>query len=73
MIRSPASLKAFALARELGLTRDDRVDFARMLLADDEIRSWSDLHDQQISRIVDGLEGFLFVTHLRATRDFPGK
>lgn len=55
--------KAFQLAADLGLDRDDRIELARVLLWRD-ITSWGQLSDSQVARILDALEGFTLVAHL---------
>lgn len=58
--------KAFALADELGLTRADRIELAQTLLWRD-LDSWQRLTDEQVSRLLDALEGYRLVTHLLQT------
>jgi len=55
--------KAFVLADALGLTRNERMEFASTLLWRDLI-SWKELDDAQIERLLDGLEGAVLVLHL---------
>jgi hypothetical protein len=61
--------KAFTLAREIGLDRQDRIDLARMLLADDDIDTWATISEEQERRLLDALEGFLLITHLLIERN----
>ncbi len=49
--------KVLALAREIGLTVDDRMELASALLWRDVV-SWADLTDEQVSRLLDALEGY---------------
>lgn len=56
--------KVHALARTLGLSRDDRMDFAQMLLWRD-ISSWNELTGEQIDRLLDALEGYVLVAYLK--------
>ena len=56
-----ARRKAFSLAKRLGMSRDERIELAQMLLADEAIESWSDLTDPQALRLLDGLEGFVLI------------
>ena len=61
--------KLFALADQIGFTREERIEFAKVLLWRD-ITSWGNLNEQQVDRMLDALEGYVFVTHtlmLRAT------
>jgi hypothetical protein len=51
------------LARDIGLSRAQRMDLACYMLRRD-ITSWSRLDDEQVSRLLDGLEGFLLVGFL---------
>lgn len=57
--------KVYALAKELGLSRCDRLDLAEFLLRRD-ITSWRQLDDGQIGRLLDALEGAQLVDQLRA-------
>lgn len=68
--REPQSnkrVKAYTLAKELGLDRDDRIEMAKVLLWRD-ITSWKQLSDSQMERILDALEGYLLVTHLHSLK-----
>lgn len=57
----------FVLAKELGLSDDDRMEFAKALLWRD-ITSWNQLDDVQVMRILDGLEGARLVVELYRQR-----
>jgi hypothetical protein len=59
--------KMFVLAGEIGLSDDDRIEFARALLWRD-VTLWSQLDDAQVSRILDGLEGARLVIELYRQR-----
>jgi hypothetical protein len=59
--------KIYMLARELGLTREDRIDLAEKLLWRD-VESWKDLAEPEIGRMLDALEGFELISFLRAER-----
>lgn len=48
--------KLMVLAKEAGLTRDDRIELGRAILWRD-ITSWSQLDDAQVLRLLDALEG----------------
>lgn len=58
--------KAFALADELALTRQDRIDLAEAILWRD-VESWKHLNDEQISRLLDAMEGYEKISHLLET------
>jgi hypothetical protein len=60
--------KAFVLAREVGLTRDDRIDLARVVTGREEVGSWSHLSDVEVERVLDSLAGFVFVSWLLCER-----
>lgn len=55
--------KAYTLAKQLRLTRDDRIELARVLLWED-VESWRDLTDDQIRRLLDAMEGHVFLMHI---------
>jgi hypothetical protein len=63
--------KAYALADEIGLTRDDRIELAKALLWRD-IESWKWLDDDQARRLLDALEGYEKITWLLNQRA-PGR
>lgn len=48
--------KLMMVARELGLTREERMEFACYMLRRD-ITTWRTLSDEQVWRLLDGLEG----------------
>jgi hypothetical protein len=56
--------KAYSLATTLKMSRQDRLDFAEVLLWQD-VASWGDLGDPEICRLLDAMEGFVFLTALR--------
>lgn len=56
--------KAFKLADDIGLDRDQRIEFARALLWRD-ITSWSNLEPEQVDRLLDAMEGWVFIEHIR--------
>lgn len=56
-----ARRKAYALARELGMDREERIELAQVLLANEDIESWGDLSDGDYCRLLDGMEGFVFI------------
>ena len=59
--------RLFALAGEIGLTRDERLEIATYLLRRD-ITSWKQLDDDQRSRLLDALEGYQLVEVLLSLR-----
>jgi len=59
--------KLYVLSDELGLTREDRIDLASMLLRR-TMASWSELDEDQVIRILDALEGHQLLTELEKTR-----
>lgn len=59
--------KAMHYCTLYGLTRQDRLDLAEMLLRRD-ISTWKDLDDDDMTRLLDALEGFGLVSHLMQTR-----
>ena len=48
------------LAGEIGLTREERMEIARVILWR-SITSWNQLDDAQVARLLDALEGHLVV------------
>jgi len=62
---TPRHRLAFTLADEIGLTRDDRLDLAEILLRRD-VASWSDLDEAELSRLLDALHGWIYVNALVA-------
>lgn len=58
---------AFVLASEAGLTRDDRLDLAEVLLRRD-VGSWKELDVDDLARLLDALKGYQFIAHLSRTR-----
>ena len=59
--------KAMAYAKTYGLSRQDRLDLAEIILRRD-VTSWKDLDDDQLTRVLDSLEGFALISHLRSTQ-----
>lgn len=56
-------VKALALARDIGLTREDRMDLAEKLLWQD-CTSWKQLDPAQVDRLLDALEGYESISWL---------
>lgn len=61
--RSARFLKAQAEATERGLTRQDRIDLAEYLLRRD-VRSWSELTEADLLRLLDAFEGQHLINEL---------
>ena len=59
--------KAMAYAKTYGLSRQDRLDLAEMILRRD-VTSWKDLDEDQLTRMLDALEGFSLISHLLSTQ-----
>lgn len=59
--------KMYAVAKEIGLSRGERIELAQYLLRRD-ISSWSDLDEDQVCRILDAMEGWLLIETLNAMR-----
>lgn len=59
--------KAMHYASLYGLTRQDRLDLAEMILRRD-VASWKDLGEPELVRVLDALEGYGLVTHLLSSR-----
>jgi hypothetical protein len=62
--------KLFVLADQIGLTRDERIEIARVILWRDVV-SWKELDDQQVDRMLDVLEGFIVVNWTLTNRAVP--
>lgn len=59
--------KLMMKARELGLTREERMEFASYLLRRD-ITTWSRLPDEYVYRLLDAIEGFELLAELARQR-----
>lgn len=59
------------LSKEIGLSDEDRRDFASMLLRR-TVKSWKELDEAQTFRVLDGLEGYQLISHLVETRPDSG-
>lgn len=59
--------KCHLLANELGLTRDERHDFAEWILHRD-VTSWQPLEEHDYERLLDALTGFEAIVHLLSSR-----
>lgn len=63
--KEPQTVKrkqAFAMAKELRYTREERLELAEMLLKRD-CASWESLSEADIARLVDAMEGFALIHH----------
>lgn len=56
--------KAMHYCQLYELTREDRISLAQMILRRD-ITSWSELDEGQMTRMLDALEGYGLVCHLK--------
>ena len=65
--RQARAVKLFALADDLGLTRDERIEFARTILHRD-IVTYRGLEDDQVDRLLDAFEGALLFQELKRQR-----
>lgn len=65
--QSPARRKLFKIAGDIGLTREERLELASYLLRRD-LRSWGDLDESQVMRLLDALEGYELVAALLEMR-----
>lgn len=59
--------KMYAVARELTLSRDERIELSRLVLRR-EIMSWKELDPQQINRMLDALEGATAIIEIARQR-----
>jgi hypothetical protein len=57
--------KALAYAKTYGLTRDDRLGLAEIILRRD-VTSWKQLDRAELDRLLDALEGYALIAHLRS-------
>ena len=65
--RDPKLLKLFMYADTFGLTRDERLELAQMILRRD-ITTWKTLEPAQIDRMLDAFEGATLLFHLLQQR-----
>lgn len=56
--------KAMLYASNYGLSREDRLSLSEMILRRD-VESWKSLTEPELVRVLDALEGFGLITHLR--------
>jgi hypothetical protein len=57
----------FAVADDIGLRRGERIELAEYILRRD-VKSWGDLTEEQVCRILDALEGYELVSELLRMR-----
>ena len=57
MTQTPQYRKLMKLCDEIGLTRDERIELAQIMLRRD-ITSFSALDEQQVARMLDVCEGY---------------
>jgi len=50
------------------LSRDDRIELARVVTGREEVGSWSHLSDGEVEKVLDSLAGFVFVSWLLCER-----
>jgi hypothetical protein len=67
--QSARTKKLHVWARELGLTDGERIELATYLLRRD-ITSWTQLDDEQNSRLLDAMEGFQLISALLEMRPY---
>lgn len=65
--QSPQRKKMYLMAKEIGLTREERIELARYLLRRD-VSSCSDLDEDQVLRMLDAMEGYHLISTLNALR-----
>lgn len=51
-------------ARRYNMSREDRLEFAEILLRRD-VTSWKNLDEAQFCRLLDAMEGYALITHMR--------
>lgn len=59
--------KAYVLAREIGLNRQDRLDLAQYVLRRD-VSTWKGLDDEQVTTLLTALEGYQLIRELLLTQ-----
>lgn len=60
--------RLFASARSLGMTDQERIDLAEVILRRD-VESWKDFTTQEAGRLIDAFEGFEKITWMLLSRD----
>ena len=69
--QSRARRKLHVWADEYGMTRLERIEFSRYLLRRD-VRSWKELDDEQVLRVLDAFEGHHLIETLFMQRPPSG-
>jgi len=59
--------KAFHYCNLYDLNREERLNFTQMILRQD-VPSWKCLTEQQVERLLDGLEGYGLIQHIMSER-----
>jgi len=59
--------KLMMVSREIGLTRDERLELASYILRRD-VTTWKTLSDEQVWRMLDALEGFELISTMLEDR-----
>lgn len=54
----------FAMANDLGLERQDRIDLAEMILERD-CTTWGDLSFEEASKLLTAMNGYVLIRHLK--------
>ena len=67
MQQSVRRRRLFVWVRELNFTRDERLALAEYLLRRD-IKSWDDLSEEQVCRLLDAFEGHSLIEELLSQR-----
>jgi hypothetical protein len=65
--QSPQRKKLYLLADEIGLTREERIEWASFAMRRD-LTSWKQLDEDQVLRMLDQLEGFQLGCNLLLAR-----
>lgn len=55
------------LAKQLGLTREERLQLTEVLLWRD-VPSWGSLSDAEVQRVLDAIEGYALISHALSER-----
>jgi hypothetical protein len=59
--------KLYCTAKEIGLTDDERMDLATLVLRRD-VTSWKQLDEAQVLRMLDAIEGYSLISELMRQR-----
>ena len=55
--------KAYTVAKEIGLTRTQRIELSNLVMTYDHA-SWSELSEEDLARVVDAMCGYVFITYV---------